>query len=103
MLFRAIAVAILAGSVLVAVVAFDEPGAPSTAPPATGATTVDLLAVELRRCQALGPAAQDDAGCRDAWRKNRERFFRSGSLRSDRAVDPRAVSLPAYGWRPLWE
>lgn len=103
MSFRALAVAILAGSVLVAVMAFDAPDGPSTAPPAAGATRSDPLAGALRRCQALGPAAQDDADCREAWRQNRERFFRSGSPRSDRVVDPSAVPPPASGPRPLSE
>jgi conjugative transfer region protein TrbK len=35
----------------------------------------DALAQELARCQAIGIAAIDDAGCKSAWAENRRRFF----------------------------
>jgi conjugative transfer region protein TrbK len=31
----------------------------------------------LDRCRGLGSAAQDDAACREVWRRARERFLRS--------------------------
>ena len=86
--FRSLAVLILAGSVLAAAIAFDAPDVPQVAAPVAGTGPGDPLAGELRRCQALGPAAQDDTACREAWRKNREHFFRSGPSRPDRPVDP---------------
>ncbi len=33
------------------------------------------LAAEFARCNGLGNAAVDDAGCRAAWAENRRRFF----------------------------
>jgi conjugative transfer region protein TrbK len=35
----------------------------------------DPLRVELLRCNGIGQAALDDAGCRAAWAENRRRFF----------------------------
>ncbi len=35
----------------------------------------DPLAAEFARCNGLGTAAADDAGCRAAWAENRRRFF----------------------------
>jgi conjugative transfer region protein TrbK len=35
----------------------------------------DPLARELARCQGIGMAAQDDAGCIAVWAENRRRFF----------------------------
>lgn len=48
-----------------------EGGAPVAARPA------DPLRAELLRCNGLGQAALDDAGCRAAWAENRRRFFGS--------------------------
>lgn len=38
----------------------------------------DPLRQALRRCQALGAAAADDAACLDAWAENRRRFLGRG-------------------------
>jgi conjugative transfer region protein TrbK len=85
--FRTLAVLFLAGAVLPATMAIaDRP--PQAALPSLAATAADPRNVELRRCQELGAAAQQDAACREAWRKNRERFFRHGLPREDRAIDP---------------
>jgi conjugative transfer region protein TrbK len=35
----------------------------------------DPLAPALARCQALGPAAEQDAECQATWAENRRRFF----------------------------
>lgn len=35
----------------------------------------NALARDLARCQAIGMAAADDAGCKAAWAENRRRFF----------------------------
>ena len=45
------------------------------APQPVPSTPSDPLARELVRCQGLGFAAEDDAGCKDAWAENRRRFF----------------------------
>ena len=45
------------------------------APQPVPSTPSDPLARELVRCQGLGLAAEDDAGCKDAWAENRRRFF----------------------------
>jgi conjugative transfer region protein TrbK len=47
--------------------------APSLAPSASS----DPIARELARCQSIGMAAEDDAGCKAAWAENRRRFFAS--------------------------
>jgi conjugative transfer region protein TrbK len=86
--YRVLAVVILAGSVLAAAIAFDAPDVPRMAAPVVGTGRGDPLAGELRRCQALGPAAQDNTACREAWRENREHFFRSRPSRPDRPVNP---------------
>ena len=36
---------------------------------------VDPLRAELLRCNGIGQAALEDAGCRAAWAENRRRFF----------------------------
>jgi conjugative transfer region protein TrbK len=46
-----------------------------SAPVDTLSAAPNPLARELARCQAIGPAAQDDAGCAAAWAENRRRFF----------------------------
>lgn len=49
------------------------------AKPARAATALTSLSAELDRCRAIGPAAQDDRWCREAWRASRERFLGLGS------------------------
>jgi conjugative transfer region protein TrbK len=39
------------------------------------APQTDPLAHEITRCEALGMAAGQDAGCEAAWAENRQRFF----------------------------
>ncbi|SDR45094.1 conjugative transfer region protein TrbK [Rhizobiales bacterium GAS113] len=42
---------------------------------------------ELARCQALGSGAATDPACREAWARNRERFFDVGHTRHDLNID----------------
>jgi conjugative transfer region protein TrbK len=49
----------------------DSERAPSLAP----SVSSDPIARELARCQGIGMAADDDAGCKAAWAENRRRFF----------------------------
>ena len=86
--FRTLAVLFLAGAGLAATIAIADRESPQAALPSVAAAAADPLNVELRRCQELGAAAQQDVACREAWRKNRERFFRHGLPRGDRAIDP---------------
>lgn len=44
-------------------------------PVPVSAAANDALTRELARCQAIGIAAIDDAGCKAAWAENRRRFF----------------------------
>ena len=39
------------------------------------ATSTDPLGAELIRCRDEGAAAANDMACREAWAKNRARFF----------------------------
>ena len=39
------------------------------------AISTDPLSTELVRCRDEGAAAADDGACREAWAKNRARFF----------------------------
>lgn len=42
----------------------------------------------LQRCNDLGSAALDDAGCRAAWAENRRRFFGSSNSRDHPGQTP---------------
>jgi conjugative transfer region protein TrbK len=48
----------------------------------------DLPTVELARCRALGTEAANDAACKAAWAKSRERFFASGTRYQGHPIDP---------------
>ena len=69
---RAIAFALLALAILVgAIVA----GRQQTERAALDPGGADPLSAELVRCRDEGTAAADDAACKEAWAKNRARFF----------------------------
>jgi conjugative transfer region protein TrbK len=74
---RALGFVVVAAIVVVIAVHFrrndDAEHAPLPAPSAPS----DPLARELVRCQGIGMAAEDDAGCKAAWAENRRRFFAS--------------------------
>ena len=49
---------------------------PSPRPPRTVVPPLaDPLVREIKRCEALGMAAEQDAKCEAAWAENRRRFF----------------------------
>lgn len=48
----------------------------------------DPSAAELARCHALGAEARNDAACKAAWTKSRERFFAPGAPYQGRSIDP---------------
>jgi conjugative transfer region protein TrbK len=48
----------------------------------------DPLTAELARCKALGAEAANDAACKAAWAKSRERFFTPGAPYQGRSIDP---------------
>ncbi len=58
------------------------------------AASVDPLAAELARCQALGMAAQNNARCKAVWAENRRRFFTYQSRDSDTAPTLPQASAP---------
>lgn len=53
----------------------DEDGLQVRSSTVAPAPVQDPLAAEFARCNGLGNAAVDDAGCRAAWAENRRRFF----------------------------
>jgi len=66
---------LVAAAIIATAVHFNsEKAEPASAAPRS-ATTVDPLAADLARCQALGIAALDDASCKAIWAENRRRFF----------------------------
>jgi conjugative transfer region protein TrbK len=54
----------------------------------------DPLARELRRCQAIGMAAKDDAACEAAWAENRRRFFAPLSERTPAGAASESTAGP---------
>ncbi|GGF50460.1 hypothetical protein GCM10011611_66150 [Aliidongia dinghuensis] len=70
---RAAAFAFVAAAIVLAAIHVGSgPARHDTAPPPSGR---DPLAPALARCQALGPAAEQDADCQATWAENRRRFF----------------------------
>ena len=66
---------LVAAAIIATAVHFNsEKAEPASAAPRS-AMTVDPLAADLARCQALGIAALDDASCKAIWAENRRRFF----------------------------
>jgi conjugative transfer region protein TrbK len=82
------AIVLLAGTVLACAVQLapqdhgSQPSASSTS------ENNDPLAVELARCKALGTDAANDAACKAAWAKSRQRFFASGTRHQGYLIDP---------------
>jgi conjugative transfer region protein TrbK len=58
------------------------------------AASVNPLAPELARCQALRLAAQTDASCNAIWAENRRRFFDYRSGHKEMAATPPQASAP---------
>jgi conjugative transfer region protein TrbK len=52
----------------------------------------DPLSLEMVRCQALGIAAESDAGCKAAWAENRRRFFAPLSGATTPASEPGSIN-----------
>lgn len=69
---RAIAFGLLALAAIAGAVAVSQHREVEITAPATSA---DPLSAELVRCRDEGAAAANDAACRQAWAKNRARFF----------------------------
>ncbi len=88
MFVRAIAVILLAGSVLACAVDLARHDPESQPPPPATDDTDDPLAAELARCKALGAQAANDATCKAAWAKSRERFFAPGTPYQGHLIDP---------------
>ena len=74
---RAIAVALLAGSVLACAVEVGRWGTGDTSGPLASDRS-DPSAAALLRCTKLGTQARTDAACQAAWAKNRQHFFGAG-------------------------
>ena len=66
---------LVAAAIIAAAVQFHRHGAPPQLPTSAVASRPDPLAAALARCQTLGMAAGNDAGCQAAWAENRRRFF----------------------------
>ncbi len=69
-----VGVALIAAAVLMAG-KNDEDGFRVRSSTLATAPAENPLAAEFARCNGLGNAAVDDAGCRAAWAENRRRFF----------------------------
>jgi len=66
----------VAGGLVAGAIYFDR-HSPRAPMPGTklGAVPSNTLIGELARCQALGPKAENDQGCIEAWAENRRRFL----------------------------
>lgn len=53
----------------------------------------DPLRAELLRCNGIGQAALEDAGCRAAWDQNRRRFFGAPNRQPPSVNEGRAAPL----------
>ncbi len=69
----ALGAALIAAAVVMA--GKDDEGWRVRSTPLTSSPVENPLAPEFARCNGLGNAAVDDAGCRAAWAENRRRFF----------------------------
>jgi conjugative transfer region protein TrbK len=83
---RTVAVVLLAGSELACAVEVARLNPTPSVSAMEG--NIDPLAAELARCKALGAEATNDDACKQAWAKNRERFFAPGAPYQGRPVDP---------------
>ena len=72
---RVAAVVVLAGALLACAIDVARLHKDSASSHASAAGQNDPLAGELARCKSLGSEAANDAACKDAWAKSRERFF----------------------------
>jgi conjugative transfer region protein TrbK len=80
-IIRAIAVALLTGSVLACAIEVGRLGAGDNPDRSTNGPS-DPFSSELLRCTKLGAEASNDAACQAAWAKNRRHFFGMRGARS---------------------
>jgi conjugative transfer region protein TrbK len=66
---------LVAAAITAAAVQFHRHGTPQPLPTSSVASRPDPLTAAMARCQTLGMAAENDAGCQAAWAENRRRFF----------------------------
>jgi conjugative transfer region protein TrbK len=85
-IIRAIAVALLAGSVLACAIEVGRFGAADRPNPSTSGGA-DPSSAELLRCTRLGAQSLKDASCQAAWAKNRRHFFGAGRARPGHQPD----------------
>jgi conjugative transfer region protein TrbK len=85
-IIRAIAVTLLAGSVLACAIEVGRLGAEDK-PKLSANDPGDSSSAELLRCTRLGAQALKDASCQAAWAKNRRHFFGTGRARPGRRPD----------------
>src|SRR5438270_14090340 len=86
--FRIATVLLLAGATIacaVDVARFHRDRQPSAS---STSETSDPSAAELARCKALGVEGANDAACKAAWAKSRERFLAPGAPYQGRSIDP---------------
>jgi len=93
---RVAAVVVLAGAMLACALDVARIHRDGQLSAASANTASDPLATELLRCKAPGTDAANDAACKDAWAKSRERFFTPGQPYQHRPVDsfPLTPDLP---------
>jgi conjugative transfer region protein TrbK len=85
-IIRAVAITLLAGSVLACAVEVGRLGTADNPKPSTSGG-VDPSSAELLRCTRLGAQALKDASCQAAWAKSRRHFFGMGRARSAHQPD----------------
>ena len=82
------AIVLLAGTVLACAVELTHQDRESQRSASSTNEIDDPLAVELARCKALGTEAANDAVCKAAWAKSRERFLAPGAPYRVHTIDP---------------
>lgn len=102
LIIRAIAVALLAGSAFACAVEVGRLGGDRDPSATSTSENADPLATEIARCKALGDAAVDDAACKEAWAKSRDRFFGNQTPRQDSRINlfPSTSDAPSAKTEP---
>jgi conjugative transfer region protein TrbK len=97
---RAAGYVAVAAAIVAAAVQFrhEDPGRPAPVSPPSAAG--DTLAPELARCQAIGMAAKDDAGCEAVWAENRRRFFTYRPAPSAESAPPAPAEITPKSKEP---
>jgi len=72
---RALGLVAVAAAVAATAICLRDEEKRTREPPPVPSALSDPLTRELARCQGIGMAAENDAGCKSTWAENRRRFF----------------------------